>query len=186
MNTRHHLKTLRVLIKQTPLIIDQGRDSPRFQDALAGLSSAKLRAFYQGLNPENRRRFHYVANVCLGYESWLRLYRELVVQETHERLVGRMEEAYGGKLEDLRRRQENLEVERLEWEEEILRLDGNNQGLCQENLHLREELHHVRQEYQILQEQHQQLLKLLERYQALIADLRLPLPESPFPVPPKT
>ncbi|MEW6387916.1 MAG: hypothetical protein AB1491_10420 [Thermodesulfobacteriota bacterium] len=186
MNTRYHLKTLRDLISHTPLVIDQTRDSPRFQDALTHLPNPKLKAFYQGLNAEKRRRFHYVANVCLGYESWTRLYKELVVQETQERLADRMEEAYASKLADLRQQQENLEAERQEWQEEVLRLEGNCQGLCQENLDLREELHKTRQEYLSLQEQHQQLLKLLERYQALIADLRLPLPESPWPGPPKT
>ena len=61
------LKTIRGLISQTPLIIDPGRDASRFQNALLGLPSNKLQAFYRGLNPEERRRFHYVANICLGY-----------------------------------------------------------------------------------------------------------------------
>jgi regulator of replication initiation timing len=173
------VRTLRDLISQTPLIIDQSRDGPRFQNALSGLSTSQLQAFYRRLNAEERRRFHYVANVCLGYESWSRLFQELVVQETQARLADRLEDAYAYKSAELRQREERLEAERQDLEEQLMELEAENQALHQENRRLREELERVRNAHLGLKNQQEQTLKLIERYKGLIADLRRFLPEAP-------
>ncbi len=178
MDTLFYLKSLRSLINQTPLIIDPSRDGARFQDALTNLPAAKLQAFYKGLNAEERRRFHYVANICLGYESWSKLYKDLVVLETQTRLADRMEAAYADKAEELRQREEQLEEERHFFQEQIMALESENHVLRQENLSLQGELEKVQEGTHLLQEQQQQMVKLLERYRQLIADLRRLLPES--------
>ncbi len=172
-------KTLRNLISQTPLIIDQSRDGPRFQNALSGLSTPQLQAFYRHLGAEERRRFHYVANVCLGYESWTRLFKELVVQETQARLADRLEDAYAYKSAELRQREEMLEAERQNLEEQFIELEADNQALRRENRRLRDELEQMQSAHLGLKDQQEQTLKLIERYKGLIADLRRFLPQAP-------
>ncbi len=180
-----HLKVLKSIINQTPLIIAQDRDGPRFQDALSALTTTKLQAFYRRLKAEERRRFHYVANVCLGYEAWCQLYRTLVVQETQERLTDRLEEAFASKSEELRQREEFLEEERHTLQQQIMQLESDNLALREENRLLHTQLQEVQQTHQTLKAQQQQLLKLLERYRQLIADLRRLLPEVDLRTTPK-
>jgi len=172
------LKTLKQLIGQTPLIIDPERDGGRFQQALEVLSTEKLRSYYQALNGEDRRRFHYVANVCLGYESWSRLYQDLVVQETQTRLTDRLEEAYAQRAKELRQREESLAAERGTLEGDLMRQEADNQALHRENLRLERELTKLQQDNQSLLRQQQQLLKLVERYKRLIQELKRFLPPS--------
>ena len=117
-----HTKTIKELICQTPLIIDPQREAPRFQDALTVLSNHKLERFYQGLSADERSRFHYTANVCLGYESWCQLYKSLVVTVTQERLADRMEEAFAAKAQELSRRESEMEEERLALGQELMAL----------------------------------------------------------------
>lgn len=175
------LKTIRDLIGQTPLIIDPQRDATRFQNALAGLPNTKLEKFYQGLSSEERRRFHYAANVCLGYDSWCQLYKSLVVTTTQERLADRMEEAYATKARELSRRESELEQERLALGEEIMNLEAENKALIKENLQLTMELQKVSGEKGSLEEQRKQMQELVERYRRLIADLKGMLVKSPPP-----
>jgi chromosome segregation ATPase len=176
MDAAASLKTIRQLIGQTPLIVDPNRDAPLFQEALAACPTEKLQAFYRGLNAEDRRRFHYVANLSLGYESWSRLYKDLVLQETQARLNDRLEDAYAHKAEDLRYREEELETERGGLEGEIMRLEVENQTLRRENLHLRGELAGLQETHQTLEAQQQQLLQLVERYKHLLQELRRLMP----------
>jgi len=178
MSSADHIKTIKSLISQTPLIIDPQRDAPRFQNALAGLSDAKLESFYRGLNSEERRRFHYAANVCLGYDSWSQLYKKLVVTSTQERLADRMEEAYATKAQDLTRRESDLEEERLALGEQIMALETENKALRRENERLTDELQKIQEEKGLLQEQQEQMQQMVERYRRLIADLRSTLVKS--------
>ncbi len=166
------LKTIKQLISQTPLIIDPDRDATSFQTALAAVSTEKLQSFYRDLSAEDRRRFHYVANVCLGFESWSRLYQELVVHETQSRLNDRLEEAYAQKTEELRRREEELQTERGGLQEELMRLDRENLSLHRENLNLKKELGDLRQTFLTLQNQQQQLLELVDRYKRLLREFK--------------
>jgi len=172
MSSTVHLKTIKDLIGRSPLIIDPQRDADRFQNALAGLSDSKLESFYRGLSAEERRRFHYAANVCLGYDSWSQLYKSLVVTATQERLADRMEEAYAHKSQELHRRESNLEGERLNLGEQLMALEAENKALLRENYLLTTELQKIRQEKGNLQEQQEQMQQMVERYRRLIADLR--------------
>jgi hypothetical protein len=172
-------KVLRDLLSQTPLLIDQSRDGPIFQNALGSMPTPQLQAFYRRLGAEERRRFHYMANVCLGYESWTRLFRELVVQETQARLADRLEDAYSHKSEELRQWEEALAAERQNLEEQLMHLEVENQALRRENMRLQEELEQMRGVHLGLQGRQEQTLKLIERYKTLIADLRRLLPKSP-------
>lgn len=172
MTSIDHVKTLKDLVSRTPLIIDPQRDGARFQNALAGLSDSKLESFYRGLKSEERRRFHYVANVCLGYDSWAQLYKSLVVQNTQERLADRMEEAYASKAQELTRRESDLEEERLSLGEQLMALEVENKALLRENRQLTTELQKIREEKGSLQEQQEQMQQMVERYRRLIADLR--------------
>jgi hypothetical protein len=179
-----HVKAIKDLISQTPLIIDPERDGRRFQDALAGLSDSKLGSFYRGLNSEERRRFHYVANVCLGYDSWSQLYKNLVVQTTQENMANRLEEAYANKAQELSRRESDLEEERLSLGEQIMALEVENKALLRENYQLSTELQKIREEKGLLMDQQRQMQEMVERYRRLIADLRSTLvKDGPSPVP---
>jgi hypothetical protein len=178
MTGNDHVKTIKNLIGQTPLIIDPQRDGRRFQDALAGLSDSKLGSFYRGLNSEERRRFHYVANVCLGYDSWSQLYKSLVVQTTQERLVDRLEEAYANKAEELSRRESDLEEERLTLGEQLMALEVENKALLRENYQLSTELQKIREAQGLMEERQRQMQEMVERYRGLIADLRHTLAKS--------
>ncbi|MBI4643112.1 MAG: hypothetical protein HY743_05140 [Deltaproteobacteria bacterium] len=178
MSSIAHYRTIKDIIGQTPLIIDPQRDAPRFQNALAGLSDAKLESFYRGLSSEDRRRFHYTANVCLGYDSWSQLYKKLVVTSTQERLADRMEEAYATKAQDLSRRESDLEEERLALGEQIMALETENKALRRENERLTTELQNLQEEKGHLQEQQEQMQQMVERYRRLIADLRNTLVKS--------
>jgi chromosome segregation ATPase len=166
------LRTIKQLMGQTPLIIDPDRDAPSFQTALSALSTEKLQSFYRDLSAEDRRRFHYVANVCLGFESWSRLYQELVVHETQTRLSERLEEAYAQKTEAVRRREEELHTERGGLQEELMRLDRENLSLHRENQILKKELADLQQTFLTVQRQQQQLLELVERYQGLLREFK--------------
>lgn len=181
MTSTVHARTIKDLINQTPLIIDPERDGRRFQNALAGLSDHKLGSFYRGLNSEERRRFHYVANVCLGYDSWSQLYKNLVVTATQEHMVNRLEEAYANKAQELTRRESDLEEERLSLGEQIMALEVENKALLRENYQLSTELQRIREEKGLLEEQQKQMQEMVERYRRLIADLRstLATPGSP-------
>jgi predicted ribosome quality control (RQC) complex YloA/Tae2 family protein len=148
MDSGSSLKTIKQLIGQTPLIVNPDRDADSFQTALAGVPTEKLQSFYRALTGEDRRRFHYVANVCLGFESWSRLYQELVVQETQARFNDRLEEAYAQKTQEFRRREEELQAERGGLEEELMQLERENLTLHRENLQLRKELATLKQNYQ--------------------------------------
>jgi len=170
------LKVIRQLIGQTPLIIDPNRDASRFQEALAALPTEKLQAFHRNLTTEERRRFHYVANVCLGYESWSRLYQELVVQETQARLTDRLEEAYAQREGELRHREKELETDRGGLEEDLMHLERENQDLRRENQHLQRDLAKLQQDHQTLQRQQQQLLNLVERYKQLLQEVKRFIP----------
>jgi hypothetical protein len=150
MDSGSSLKTIKQLIGQTPLIVNPDRDADSFQTALAGVPTEKLQSFYRALTGEDRRRFHYVANVCLGFESWSRLYQELVVQETQARFNDRLEEAYAQKTQEFRRREEELQAERGGLEEELMQLERENLTLHRENLQLRKELATLKQNYQTL------------------------------------
>jgi Skp family chaperone for outer membrane proteins len=172
MDSRASLKSIRNLISQTPLIVDPDRDAKTFQAALSSIPTEKLQSFHRDLSGEGRRRFHYVANVCLGFESWSRLYQELVVQETQARLSDRLAEAYSHREEELHRREDDLLKERATLENEIMRLDGENISLRRENLHLSKELADAQQTCQNLQRQQQQLLDLVERYKHLLQELK--------------
>ncbi len=171
-------KILRDLISQTPLIIDQRRDGPRFQEALSGLSTPALQAFYGRLSTEERRRFHYAANICLGYESWSRLYQELVVQETQTRLADRLDESYAHRSKELARREELLAAERQDLEKQLMQLEAENQALRRENRALEDEVARLQNAHFGLKDQQEQTLKLIERYKGLIANLRRMLPEA--------
>lgn len=172
MSSTVHLKTIKDLISRSPLIIDPQRDADRFQNALTGLSDSKLGSFYQGLNSEERRRFHYAANVCLGYDSWSQLYKSLVVTATQERLADRMEEAYAHKSQELHRRETDLEGERLNLGEQFMALEAENKALQRENCHLTAELQKIQEENNRLLEHQEQMQQMVERYRRLIADLR--------------
>uniref|UniRef100_A0A7V4G6S7 Uncharacterized protein n=1 Tax=Desulfobacca acetoxidans TaxID=60893 RepID=A0A7V4G6S7_9BACT len=166
------LKTIRQLMEQTPLLVDPDRDGPRFQNALAAVPTEKLQAFYLDLDAEGRRRFHYVANVCLGYESWSRLYKDLVLTATQARLSDRLEGAFAHKAAILQQREVELEATRSSLEEELMRLEGENLALRQENQELRTQLAQAQENHEALQHQQQQLLDLVERYQQMVQDLR--------------
>ncbi|MFZ5451031.1 MAG: hypothetical protein ACOZF2_04030 [Thermodesulfobacteriota bacterium] len=172
MTGNDHCKTIKDLIGQTPLIIDPQRDGARFQNALSGLSNSKLENFYKRLSADERRRFHYTANVCLGYDSWCHLYRSLVVTATQERLADRMDEAYAVKAQELSRREAEMEEERLALGEQIMTLEAENQVLLKENDQLATELENLRQEKGLLVEQQKQMQEMVERYRRLIADLK--------------
>jgi FtsZ-binding cell division protein ZapB len=172
------LKILRELIGITPLIIDQSRDAPRFQNALAGLATPQLQRFYGRLTAEEKRRFHYVAIICLGYESWSRLYQELVIQETQARMVDRLEDTFASRSEELRQREEMLETERQSLEEQLMELEAENQALRRENSGLQEELEQVHAAHLGLKDQQEQTLRLIKRYKGLIAELRRLIPDS--------
>jgi SMC interacting uncharacterized protein involved in chromosome segregation len=181
MPADHPQKTIRHLIGQTPLIINPDRDAPAFQNALAALSTEKLQSFYRGLSGEDRRRFHYVANICLGFESWSRLYQELVVLETQARLTDRLEDAFAQRAEELRRREEDLQAERGNLEGEVLRLDRENQTLRQQNFELQKELATLQETCQALKRQQQQLLAIVERYKVLLQEFKSFMPPSASP-----
>ncbi len=172
MDSSASIKTIRNLISQTPLIINPDRDAKTFQTALAATPTEKLQAFYRDLSGEDRRRFHYVANVCLGFESWSRVFKELVVQETQARLSDRLAESYSQREEELQRREDGLLSERTVLETEIMRLDGDNISLRRENLQLKKDLADAQQTCQNLQRQQQQLLDLVERYKHLLQELK--------------
>lgn len=172
MSSTTHVKVIKELIGRTPLIIDPQRDGARFQDALAGLSDRKLEKFYQGLNAEERRRFHYTANICLGYDSWSQIYKSLVVLTTQERLADRMESAYAHKSKELSRRESDLEGERLNLGEQLMALEAENKALLRENYLLTTELQKMRQEKEQLQEHQEQMQQMVERYRRLIAELK--------------
>lgn len=172
METNASLKTIRNLIGQTPLIVDPDRDAKTFQAALSSIPTEKLRSFHRDLSNEDQRRFHYVANVCLGFESWSRLYQELVVPETQARLSDRLAEAYSHREGELHRREEELLKERTALEAEIKRLDVENVSLSRENLRLNKELTEAQQNCQNLQRQQQQLLDLVERYKHLLQEMK--------------
>jgi predicted ribosome quality control (RQC) complex YloA/Tae2 family protein len=178
MDSGGSLKAIRQLIGQTPLIVDPDRDAGSFQTALAAVPTEKLQSFYRTLTDEDRRRFHYVANVCLGFESWSRLYKELVVQETQALFNDRLEEAYAQRTEEFRRREEELQTERGGLEEELMRLDRDSIALRRENLQLRKDLNNLQQNYQTLQRQHQQLLALVERYKLLLQEFKNFIPRT--------
>ncbi len=181
MTSTLHIKIIKDLINQTPLIIDPERDGRRFQNALAALSDSKLGSFYRGLKSEERRRFHYVANVCLGYDSWSQLYKNLVVQTTQEHLVNRLEEAYANKAQELSRRESDLEEERLSLGEQLMAMEVENKALLRENYQLSTELQRIREEKGLLEEQQQQMQEMVERYRRLIADLRHTLAQTSPP-----
>lgn len=181
MTSTTHIKVIKDIICQTPLIIDPQRDGRRFQNALSGLSDHKLGSFYRGLNSEERRRFHYVANVCLGYDSWSQLYKSLVVTATQEHMVNRLEEAYANKAQELSRRESDLEEERLSLGEQIMALEVENKALLRENYQLSTELQKIREEKGLLEEQQKQMHEMVERYRRLIADLRSTLANSSPP-----
>jgi uncharacterized coiled-coil DUF342 family protein len=149
--------------------VDPDRDGPRFQNALAAVPNEKLRSFYQELDAEERRRFHYVANVCLGYESWSRLYNDLVLSDTQSRLSDRLEEALAHKAAALQQRE-------VELKEELTRLKAENQALQRENFKLHKELDEVRESRAALHRQQEQLIELVERYKAMVQELRRLLP----------
>lgn len=172
MTGNDHCKTIKNLISQTPLLIDPNRDANRFQNALAGLSNSKLEKFYQGLNSEERRRFHYAANVCLGYDSWCQLYKGLVVTVTQGRLADRLEEAYAVKAQELSRREAELDKELLALGEQIMTLEAENKALHKENGQLTAELQKINQEKGLLEDQQKQMQEMVERYRRLIADLK--------------
>lgn len=172
MNNRTPLQVIRDLISQTPLIIDPERDAGKFQNALAAVPEARLQGFYRGLSAEDRRRFHYTANVCLGYAAWSRLYNLLVVQQTQERLTDRMEESFAHKAEDLAYREAALESERLILGDQLMGLETENRTLVRENNDLQTELEKIKGENKSLHEHQKQMEELLERYRRLIADLR--------------
>jgi len=178
MDSGNSLKAIKQLIGQTPLIVNPDRDADSFQTALAAVPTEKLQSFYRALTGEDRRRFHYVANVCLGFESWSRLYQELVVQETQARFHDRLEEAYAQRTEEFRRREEELEAERGGLEEELMRLDRDSVSLRRENLLLRKDLATLQQNYQRIQRQHQQLLDLVERYKLLLQEFKNFIPSA--------
>ena len=178
MDIGSSLKAIKKLIGQTPLIVNPDRDAHSFQTALGAVPTEKLQSFYRTLPDEDRRRFHYVANVCLGFESWSRLYKELVVQETQAIFNDRLEEAYAQRTEDFRRREEELQTERGGLEEEIMRLDREGIALRRENLQLSKDLSILQQNYQTLQRQHQQLLNLVERYKLLLQDYKNFIPQA--------
>ncbi len=165
------LKTIKQLIGQTPLLIKPDRDAAMFQDALASLSTERLQSLYRTLSSEDRRRFHYVANICLGFESWSRLYQELVVPETHARLTDRLEDAFAQRAEDLRRREEELQAE---WDS----LEVENETLRRENLDLKIELFSLQETCETLQRQQQQLLALVERYKTLLREFKRFMPPA--------
>lgn len=182
MNAVSHLKIIRQIIGQTPLIINPERDAPRFQGALAGLSDAKLESFYRELTSEERRRFHYVANLCLGYESWCKVYQNLVVQSTRERLADSMESAYASRLQELTRREADLEGDRLHAGEQIMALEAETIALRRANERLAGELQKVQGEKGLLLEQQKQMQEMMERYRRLIAELKGLLGQStPLP-----
>lgn len=186
MDSSAALKTIRNLISQTPLIVNPDRDAKTFQTALAAIPTERLQAFHRDLSGEDRRRFHYVANVCLGFESWSRVFKELVVQETQARLSDRLAESYSHREEELQRREDELLGERTTLETEIMRLDGDNHSLRRENLQIRKELADAQQTCQNLQRQQQQLLDLVERYKHLLQELkRLMAADKANPVPPR-
>jgi septal ring factor EnvC (AmiA/AmiB activator) len=186
MTNPDNLKIIKDLISQTPLIIDPQRDGTRFQNALAGLSDSKLEKFYQGLNAEERRRFHYAANVCLGYDSWCQLYKSLVVTATQGRLADRMEEAYAFKAQELSRREAEMDKELLALGEQIMSLETENKALLKENQQLSSDLETVREEKGLLEEQRKRMQEMVERYRRLIADLKgMLLKSGPSPSPPK-
>ncbi len=178
MDSGNSLKAIKQLIGQTPLIVNPDRDADSFQTALAAVPTEKLQSFYRALTGEDRRRFHYVANVCLGFESWDRLYKELVVQETQARLNDRLEEAYAQRTEEFRRREEELQAERGGLEEELMRLDREGIALRRENLQLWKEFTDLQQNYQTLQRQQQQLLDLVERYKLLLQEYKNFIPPA--------
>ena len=178
MNNGTPLKAIKQLISQTPLIINPDRDANGFQTALAAVPTEKLQSFYRGLTDEDRRRFHYVANVCLGFESWSRLYKELVVQETQAIFNDRLEEAYANRTAEFRRREEELQAERGGLEEELMRLDRESITLRRENQQLTRDLTTLQQNYQTLQRQHQQLLDLVERYKLLLQEYKNFIPPA--------
>lgn len=183
MTSNDHCKTIKDLIGQTPLIIDPQRDGARFQNALAGLSNSKLEIFYKRLGADERRRFHYAANVCLGYDSWCQLYKSLVVTATQERLADRLDEAYAAKAQELGRREAEIEEELLTMGEQIMILETENKALRRENERLAAELQSLSQEKGLLVEQQQRLQEMLERYRRLIADLKSTLvKDTPPPV----
>ena len=84
-----------------------------------------LKSFYRALTGEDRRRFN-MANVCLGFEIWSRLYQEMVVRATQACLTDRLEEAYGQRAGKLRRQEEELQAERAALEVGLIRLEGQN------------------------------------------------------------
>jgi hypothetical protein len=178
MDNGNPLKAIKQLIGQTPLIINPDRDADIFQTALAGVPTEKLQSFYRALTDEDRRRFHYVANVCLGFESWSRLYKELVVQETQALFNDRLEEAYAQRTEEFRRREEELQAERGGLEEELMRLDREGIAQRRENLLLRKDFTSLQQNHQTLQRQHQQLLALVERYKLLLQEYKNFIPHA--------
>ena len=113
-----------------------------------------------------------MANVCLGFESWSRLYEELVVPETQARLSGRIEEAYTHRNQELRRREEELQTAQGGLEEEVMRLDRENLSLHRDNQRLRDDLANLQQTLAVMQRQQQQLLDLVDRYKLLLKEAK--------------
>jgi DNA anti-recombination protein RmuC len=181
MSSIDHVKTIKTMIGQTPLIINPDRDGPRFQQALSGLSEAKLEHLYRNFNSEERRRFHYVANMCLGYEAWCQLFKVLVVTTTQERLADRMEEAYAVKAQELGRREAELEAERLHLGQQLMDLEAENLNLRREKEKLAAEISRISNERGLLLDQQRQTQEVLERYRRLIAELKAMVAQSAMP-----
>jgi hypothetical protein len=181
MTSLDHVKTIKSMIGQTPLIVSPERDGARFQHALSGLSEAKLEHLYRNFNSEERRRFHYMANMCLGYESWCQLFKALVVTATQERLADRMEEAYAVRAQELNRREAELEAERLHLGEQLMDLEAENLSLRREKEQLAAELQRINNEKGLLLDQQKQMQEMMERYRRLIAELKGLLGQSAEP-----
>lgn len=172
MATDSNIKIIREIISLTPLIIDPKRDAPRFQEALAQLSTSKLQAFYRNLGIAEQQRFHYVANLCLGFDSWREIYKILVLKPTQERLIDRVEDLFARREEQLNQREAILEEQHLSVGTQIMHLEAENRALRRENQLLQEELATYRERCQQLAHQQTQLQELIHKYQTLVEDLR--------------
>ena len=183
MPSDQNYKIIRELINLTPLIIDTKRDAARFQDALAQLSNPKLQTFYRKLSPAEQQRFHYVANLCLGYESWQQLYKLLVIKPTREKLLGQVEDLYSLREEELLQREAALEEECLSIGTQIMALENENLALRKENQRLQEELADYKERCRRLDQQKTQFQPLVDKYQKLIKELQNLLAQSSNPTP---
>jgi hypothetical protein len=181
MSVDPNYKVIREIINLTPLIIDTKRDAARFQDALVKLSNPKLKNFYHNLSPAEQQRFHYVANLCLGYESWQQLYKLLVVKPTQEKLLGQVETLYYLREEELVLREAALEEECLSIGTQIMGLESENLALRKRNQRLQDELASYKEHCRRLDQQKTQFQHLVEKYQKLIKELRALLAKSSDP-----